>query len=59
MAEYLNFYKKYPVSMLLRTLKCLHQNALQRLNEFARTKRIRTKQLSMATSAVDCEVSWK
>lgn len=43
-----NFFNKYRVSML----KCLHQNALRRLNELARTKHIRTKQLSMATSGL-------
>jgi len=37
------------------TAKCLCQNALQQVNEFARTKHIRTKQLSMATTAIE----WK
>jgi hypothetical protein len=39
--------------MLLCILKCLRENALQQVNEFARTKHIRTTQLSMATSAAD------
>jgi hypothetical protein len=42
--------------MLLCTQKCLRQNVLQQVNEFARTKHIRTKQLSsypVATSAAD------